>query len=70
MGPPELMIILVIIGIVFGAGWLPQVMEALGHGMKMFREASSELDDAVNEVKQVATAEADKVRYEGREDEA
>jgi hypothetical protein len=45
-------------------------MEALGHGMKMFREASSELDDAVNEVKQVATAEADKVRYEGREDEA
>lgn len=47
----EMLIILVIVGIVFGAGKLPQVMEAMGHGMKMFRDASADIDEAVNDVK-------------------
>lgn len=41
----ELTLLLVIVAVVFGAGKLPQVMEALGHGVKQFREASREVDD-------------------------
>lgn len=41
-GPTELAIILVIVLIVFGAGRLPQVFEALGEGMKRFRDAQRE----------------------------
>jgi sec-independent protein translocase protein TatA len=40
LGPTELIIILVIVLIVFGAGRLPQVFSSLGKGVKEFREAS------------------------------
>src|SRR6187200_1751125 len=40
LGPTELIIILVIILIVFGAGRLPQVFSSLGKGVKEFRDAS------------------------------
>lgn len=43
-GLPELLIILVILAIFFGAGKVPQVMEAMGHGVKQFRKASEETD--------------------------
>lgn len=41
-GPWELGIILVIVLIVFGAGKLPQVFEAMGLGLKKFRDAQRE----------------------------
>lgn len=40
LGPTELVIILVIILIIFGAGRLPQVFSSLGKGVKEFRDAS------------------------------
>jgi len=40
LGPTELIIILVIILIIFGAGRLPQVFSSLGKGVKEFRDAS------------------------------
>lgn len=40
LGPGELLIILVIVLIVFGAGRLPQVFSSLGKGVKEFRDAA------------------------------
>jgi sec-independent protein translocase protein TatA len=40
LGPTELIIILVIILVIFGAGKLPQVFSSLGKGVREFREAS------------------------------
>ena len=40
LGIPELVIILVLVLIVFGAGKLPNVMKSMGEGVKEFREAS------------------------------
>ena len=39
-GPPELLVILVMVMIVFGVGKLPQVGGALGKGIREFRDAS------------------------------
>ncbi len=39
-GPTELLLVLAIILIIFGAGKLPQVLGSLGKGVKEFREAS------------------------------
>lgn len=40
LGVPELIIILVIVMIIFGAGKLPQIGEGLGKGIKNFRKAT------------------------------
>jgi len=42
LGFPELLVILVIILVIFGAGKLPQVGEALGKGLSKFRGAMDE----------------------------
>jgi sec-independent protein translocase protein TatA len=39
-GPPELILILVIILVIFGAGKLPSVLGSLGKGVREFRDAS------------------------------
>ncbi len=44
MGLPELLVILVIVLIVFGAGRLPELGENLGKGIRNFRKATSEPD--------------------------
>ncbi len=46
LGPTELIVILVIVLILFGAGKLPQVFSSLGKGVKEFRDASSEGPDS------------------------
>jgi len=40
LGVPELLIILVIVILVFGAGKLPQIGGAIGKSIKEFREAT------------------------------
>ena len=45
IGMPELIIILVIILIVFGAGKLPEIGGAIGKGSKNFKKASKEPDE-------------------------
>ena len=42
IGMPELLVILVIILIIFGAGKLPEIGSALGRGIKNFKKASHE----------------------------
>jgi sec-independent protein translocase protein TatA len=41
LGMPELLVILVIILVIFGAGKLPQIGEGLGKGIRNFRKATS-----------------------------
>ena len=45
LGIPELLIILVIILIIFGAGKLPEIGEGLGRGIKNFRKATKAPDE-------------------------
>jgi sec-independent protein translocase protein TatA len=45
LGMPELIIILVIILIIFGAGKLPQIGEGMGKAIRNFKKATSEKDD-------------------------
>ena len=44
VGPTELIIILFIVLILFGAGKLPEIGGALGKGIKNFKKASKEPD--------------------------
>ena len=44
---PELLIILVVLVLVFGANKIPQLGDALGKGIRNFKKASSE-DDAID----------------------
>lgn len=48
-GPFELVLILVVVLILFGAGRLPQVFESFGKGIKAFRQAANDArdDDAI-----------------------
>ncbi|MFQ5351725.1 MAG: twin-arginine translocase TatA/TatE family subunit [Candidatus Binatia bacterium] len=45
LGVTELIIILVIILIIFGAGKLPEIGEGLGRGIKNFRRATKAPDE-------------------------
>jgi sec-independent protein translocase protein TatA len=40
LGMPELLVILVIIVIIFGAGKLPEIGSGIGKGIKNFKEAT------------------------------
>jgi sec-independent protein translocase protein TatA len=42
LGMPELIVILVIILIIFGAGKLPEIGSGIGRGIKNFRKATQE----------------------------
>lgn len=63
IGMPELLIILVIILIIFGAGKLPEIGEGLGRGIRSFKKATSG-DDAIDvtpeKKEEVETAEKEK----------
>jgi sec-independent protein translocase protein TatA len=48
IGMPELLVILVIILIIFGAGKLPQIGEGLGKGIRNFRKATTKEPDEVD----------------------
>ena len=47
IGMPELIIILVIIMIIFGAGKLPEVARSLGQGVKEFKQESEGKTDSL-----------------------
>ena len=46
-GPWELILLLVIVLIIFGPGKLPDIGNAVGKGIREFRKASSDLEEAV-----------------------
>lgn len=45
IGMPELLVILVIVLIVFGAGKLPQIGEGLGKGIRNFKKATKDKEE-------------------------
>ena len=45
LGMPELIVILVIIVIIFGAGKLPEIGSGIGKGIKNFKKATRDEDD-------------------------
>ena len=45
IGMPELIIILIIILVIFGAGKLPEIGSGIGKGIKNFKKATKEVDD-------------------------
>jgi sec-independent protein translocase protein TatA len=57
LGLPELLVILVIVILVFGAGKIPQLGKGLGEGIKNFKdsmregESGDKKDDAANKPK-------------------
>ncbi len=55
LGFPELLIIVLIILIVFGAGKLPEVGGAIGKGLKAFRDAQKEPPQQAQEEKKELT---------------
>jgi sec-independent protein translocase protein TatA len=50
LGMPELLIILVIILIIFGAGKLPQIGKGLGQGIKNFRDSTKSAKENPEEI--------------------
>jgi sec-independent protein translocase protein TatA len=53
LGTQELMIILVLVLIIFGAGKLPQVGSALGKGLRNFKEGVKTAEEEEEEAKQL-----------------
>ena len=47
IGMPELIIILIIILIIFGAGKLPEIGSGLGKGIKNFKKATNESKEEI-----------------------
>ena len=58
IGFPELMIILIIIMIIFGAGKLPEIGSAFGRSIKNFKKSMKEAEEEEIESGQVEGAEA------------
>lgn len=53
LGTQEMIIILVLVLIVFGAGKLPQVGSALGKGLRNFKDGVKEADEKPEEAKRL-----------------
>ncbi|OGP95890.1 MAG: preprotein translocase subunit TatA [Deltaproteobacteria bacterium RBG_16_47_11] len=48
IGMPELVVILVIVLIIFGAGKLPQIGEGIGKGIRNFRKATNKDQEEID----------------------
>ena len=62
IGTPELVLFLLIILIIFGAGKLPQVGEAMGKAIRSFKDAQKELTDTADEIKKAVAIEGDETK--------
>ena len=49
LGMPELLIILGIAVLIFGAGRIPEIAKSLGKGIKEFKKAGKEISNDVSE---------------------
>jgi sec-independent protein translocase protein TatA len=58
LGMPELIIILVIVVIIFGAGKLPEIGAGLGKGIKNFKKATKDEDEEAKKIEEKKKDEA------------
>ncbi|MFO7766816.1 MAG: twin-arginine translocase TatA/TatE family subunit [Pelovirga sp.] len=66
LGTQELLIILVLVMVVFGAGKLPQVGDALGKGLRNFKKGVSEAEElGFADLDDKKKPESDSERHEG-----
>ena len=56
IGFPELMIILVIIMIIFGAGKLPEIGSAFGNSIRNFKKSMKEAEEGTEELSEATDA--------------
>lgn len=59
IGMPELIIILIIILIIFGAGKLPEIGSGIGKGIKNFKKATHEAKEEIPAPKEEEKKEGD-----------
>ena len=64
LGMPELLIILVIVLVIFGASKLPQIGKGLGQGIRNFKQATAEKPEQIS-----SDAEGEKKKIEKPEDQ-
>jgi sec-independent protein translocase protein TatA len=50
LGPQELLLILLIVVVIFGASRIPQLMRGMGTGIKEFKKAVKDEDDEPREI--------------------
>ena len=60
IGMPELIIILIIILIIFGAGKLPEIGSGIGKGIKNFKKATNEKPQEIESQSEENNASDDK----------
>jgi len=48
LGTPEIILIVIVILVLFGAKKIPELMQGLGKGVKEFKKASSEIKNDIN----------------------
>jgi sec-independent protein translocase protein TatA len=68
LGTQELLIILVLVMIIFGAGKLPQVGSALGKGLRNFKKGVNDSDEEIEEgeIEEVTTHEKKEVKEQDK----
>ena len=59
LGPPELLILLIIVLVLFGGAKLPKLARSLGQAQREFREGVNEEDTAVGDSSSSATKSKD-----------
>lgn len=64
IGMPELIVILVIILIIFGAGKLPEIGAGLGKGIRNFKKATKDVHDEIETTAKLNEDTGDDVKSE------
>ena len=64
IGFPELMIILVIIMIIFGAGKLPEIGSAFGNSIRNFKKSMKEVEEETEQLSETTDAASDTTEAE------
>ena len=64
IGFPELMIILVIIMIIFGAGKLPEIGSAFGNSIRNFKKSMKEAEEETDQLSETTDAASDTTEAE------